>query len=562
MSYLHINGYAVPIVSCEPSHVPIGSAGGYSPNGVYQFARNGYARTWKCRTASTLTSDIRAALQEVLGHRGDHWRFEVPAANRPLVLGDTAAPFYSDKFRAAYNASGLGNNPRATIESCFAADGALVHASDGVALRPWAGATGSVLCEPGTTNILTAGDANPEDHTTDLVVRGSATLSTWVSRRWIGSKSIRVQTTASASPFEGVATNNVTSGYSATNVVVASVHLRPWSGGETLVLNIEETTGGAYTEVATVDITLPANTDTWTRYYLAYTTSGSSTGIRAMVRNKTAAAQYFFIDGLQLEVQSSGLPTSWVDPSVNTYGSGNGVRPVADLQYQNMLTSYVNGITLNAWVKHNRLGSGETLYVFDQGNASGDTRLILLFNNADQPAIQARAPDADGPSSASDLVAAGSALADSNWHMWTGVFDPSVPKVYLYKDGVEIATDTTLTGNRVFDPSLFVGDLHLANPGSGTASWGPGYVACPSVLPFAAPAAFVSGMYNSGNGYGGKTPGVLPVVVSGNMLRIGEQSVKCIAQLDAAPHAPWWNGSTFEEGGGPVAFTLTEAQIR
>src|SRR3990167_1055185 len=152
MAYLSINGYAIKTrEGGEVSFEEISPNRSYSFNGSYQFSRNAVGRSWRYTTIP-LPKNEALALIGLLNQQGDHWRFDVAAASRPVVAGSlTNAAYWSDKRRHGYSTS-ASTAPVASAEACFGADGALVYDLNGVAQRPWAGATGFVLCEPGATN--------------------------------------------------------------------------------------------------------------------------------------------------------------------------------------------------------------------------------------------------------------------------------------------------------------------------------------------------------------------------------------------------------------------------
>ena len=98
MGHVHINGYAVPVShGYQTGFTEVLGHRAYSPNAKYQFRRNGIGRSWRF-TTKMLPIDEAQCLMSLINMRGDHWRYDVATANRPVSV--TESDFYSDKRRA------------------------------------------------------------------------------------------------------------------------------------------------------------------------------------------------------------------------------------------------------------------------------------------------------------------------------------------------------------------------------------------------------------------------------------------------------------------------------
>lgn len=549
MSYLHINGYAIPIESCEPTHQHIAASMGYSPNGVYQLSRNGYARAWKCRSG-LLTTAERHAMMAILGHRGDGWRFNLSAASDGVVyITDATSPeVYSDKFKVPKSAEAV-----ATIMAAYGADGARVYDWNGNPYGPFDGSTGSVLVEPGTTNLFAETTYNCQDHTVFTLENAStgASKADATDRYWESTQSIKLITGANTG--DGIRTPNVTSGFTVGLSTTVSVFVAGGSGGEQVRIVLQQDTGGGYATIGTPSsFTLPSNADSWTRIYTTETISGSAVGLRVLVLNAVASAQTWYVDGFQLEQPTDGYPTAPVDPGENPWGSGSGVRPNGILDYDNFFSAYMNGFSACSWVNYQKESPAANQFLYRSGTTQ---RALMLTSTANLPSSQILS------TGGSALSVNGAALS-TGWNNFVQVYDRDANTMYFYLNGAFVSSDSSWSGARqYFDVENTDGDFSIGSAGVAGSNMAPGPIGSFQVLPYAIPATVIAGMYDSAQ-QARLPPGVLTLSVHGDALQLGERWIQATATLDAAPHNPWWNGPTFESGGGRVAFTLNEAVRR
>lgn len=538
MSYLHINGYAIPIESCEPTHQHIAASMGYSPNGVYQLSRNGYARAWKCRSG-LLTTAERHAMMAILGHRGDGWRFNLSAASNGVVyITDATSPeVYSDKFKVPQSAEAV-----ATIMAAYGADGARVYDWNGNPYGAFDGSQGSVLVEPGTTNLLSANEAHPtaNGHVINVFTGTHAADS---ARYWTGSGCIAVNCLATNDGIEVNGTGVVSSDYVLTGKVRGHV------GGEQLQVLYLNNAG---TTIANGNITLAADADRWTRVRV-YGTQVVDTNVRLRILSNNGAMN-FSVDGLQIE-QKTTQPTAWVDPGQDPWGSGSGVRPNGVLDFDTFVSEWVDGFTLSAWVNVQNVTPAASGLIVDTGSGNPRTGLYITTGGA-----LVFFANASGPATSALSVTGG--VVSAGWHHVVGVYDRDANTAYLYVDGAADGSDDTWSGVRqYFDIENSANDTSIGSAGTAGANTFPGPIASVQFLPYAMPATVIAGMYDSAQQVR-LPPGVLPLSVHGDALQLGERWIQATATLDATPHNPWWNGATFESGGGRVAFTLNEAVRR
>ena len=547
MAFMNLNGWAVPIASCELSMQGIAESRGYSPNGIYQMQRNGTARVWRCRSG-LLTSEERDTLIDVLSHRGDGWVWPLASTANGVeyVVSSSSSMAYSDKFRPPQN-----TEAKATIHSTYGADRRRVYDWNGNAIGPFEHGESSVEVGVGTTNLLSAANADPETNA-DLTAAGSATLNT-STRAWTGSGSVEVVTTASTS--DGVSTSTVTGLSLSSGYLIGSVHIGGNGSSEQLDLELFADTGGGLVAVGTpAAITLSADTAIWRRYYVAWAISGTVTSAKLEVRNQVASVQTFYVDGLQLENVAKQYPSPWVDSGSDPWTAGSGVRPAGQLNYDHWMgDAFRDGWTIAAWVNLQWVSAAGSRYVV---RTHGSTERALLFHtSANQVALQIL--NAAGGS----IGGGGSAVSVLGWHHWAGTYDPATTTLKLYLDGALDTTWTSWSGVAGFEPGLASGDFSIGSSGSSENDIGP--LGPIHVLPFYVPASVVSGWYQSGTD-ARPSPRMMPLSVSGDCLQTGDRAVSVYGQVDSTPHEPFWtNNATgtaenFEKRGGRVAFTLFE----
>lgn len=533
---LHLNGWAVPVTTCEPAQVGISEARGYSPNGVYQFARNGFARAWRVRTG-LLTSAERDALLEMLGHRGDGWQHGL-RGTAPAGIHTDSKFFYTDKTRPAQSAEEV-----ATVESAYAADGARVYDWNDNTLALHDGAEGMLHVSPATTNLLSANEAHPtaNGHLTDVA---TGTHAADTARYWTGSGAVEVTVAATGDGVEADATATIGQIYQ------LSAYVSPRAGGEAIRV---EYLNAAAAVIATANYTLPSDVDTWMRVKVSGTQVTDTTAkIRVTMPSATGA---FGIDGLQIE-QVDTAPTAWVDPGADVWGSGNGVRPAGVLDYDLWTSNFTHGITIAAWANLQFVGAGVARTIVR--TSSGGSRAVLDFTTDDKAQFLVIASDG------STLVAQSSALTVGHYHL-VGMYNPTgTPTATLYSNGSSVATDTTWSGDRTrWDVDGHSGDFCIGSTGSAGTSVAHTPIGAIQVLPYVVPASVVSGWYASA-ATARPPPGVMPIQAHGSFLQSGNDpnGVEVFAQVDAAPHEPWFSSGTWQERGGRVAFTLFEASTR
>jgi hypothetical protein len=532
MSFLNLNGWAVPIVSCEPSHIGISPRRGYSPNGIYQFQRNSYARSWSCRTG-LLTSEERDVLTEMLGHRGDGWRWSLQGT-APAGVHTDSKFFYSDKRRAAQSAEEV-----ATVVSAYAADGARVYDWNYNPVSPCEGSEGAVCVDEGSTNLYTANRAHPtaNGHLTNV---SSGTHAADSTRFWTGSGAVNVNCTADGDGVRADFTATIGQPY------VLSAHVYAREDDQVVKCRYWNSSPA---EIATVTYTLPT-AGSWYRLKVSGTQTTTTTG-QIRVTSFGGGAMDFGIDGLQAELQTTGHPTAWI-----AGGSPGVTRAAGILDYDLFTTDFTRGITISAWVNHQTNSDAVSRSIVDIGETQkNQVRLYRVGSGFYQFLVY------DGQGNSLEP-----AIAESlGVHHIVGVYDRQANSSTIYVDGgASGVTDSSWNGadgHNFWDASRGTGDFSIGTfSAAGSANWH-GTIGSVQILPYPVPASVVTGWYDSGSDARAQ-PGVLPMGAYGDFTQFGEERVDVYGQLDSAPHEPWWNGATFEKRGGRVAFTLFEAEKR
>lgn len=547
MSFLHLNGWAVPVVTCELAPVGIAEARGYSANGFYQYTRNEYARSWRCRTG-LLTSAERDALLQILNHRGDGWQWDL-AGDAANGVHTSSKRFYSDKFRAAQSAEEV-----ATLSSAYAADGGRVYDWNGNTLALHDGAEGMLHVDPASTNLLTGNQSHPtaNGHLTDYAANppSTSTHAADTSRYWTGSGAVQVTVDEAGDGIEVTATVTALQKYQ------LSCYVSPRAGGESIRIEYYDTATPTPNQIDVQDYTLPSDVDTWTRIKCGGTqTAGETTAkMRVTLQGGTGA---FGIDGLQIE-QQDDAPTAWLDAGDDVWGSGNGIRPAGVLDYDQWTAAFSSGLTVAAWVNITTVGGGVQRFIV-RTSADANARLELYLNTSDQPLAVAYASDG------SNLSTTGGALTVGHHHLVATYNPAATPTLTLYVDGTSAATDTTWSGARSrLDVETSAGDFAIGSIGSaGTSTSHSALLGSIHVLPYVVPASVVTG-WRASAATARPTPAVMPIRAYGDFLQSGNDpnGVEVYCQVDSAPHEPWFSSGTWQERGGRVAFTLYEAVKR
>lgn len=549
-SFLHINGLAVPIKECEPGYAPIAGGSGYNSNGFYQHIRNGTVRAWRCRT-SLLTSDMRIALGELLSQdRQDAWRWDLAADPDGVayIVDDTDTEVYSDAKRIP-----VSTEAECTVVAAYASDGTRVYDWNGEPYGVFSGCSGALLVEPSTGQMLTVNNSHPTSNAHLVNISGGVHQNETV-RHWRANNCVYITTTGA--DVDGVATGTYLAytSYTPGDKVVFSVYIAPDAGGEAVELYFEEDTGAGLAQAGTpVSLTLPSDVNQWRRYYVAYTTSGSSVSLRGVMSNRGATgAQKWYAGGLMMEVQSSGYPTAWILANQDPWGAGNGNRPGGILDFPTFVTGWTDGFTVAAWVNVQKLSNGSQ-YVFDTGD--GAPRAYCYFDSGNRFNFI-------GQSKGLALLQCTGTARTAGWYHVASVYDRKTNKGYLYVNGVEDASDTTWVG-RIQDLDLSQGSDYFSWGTTGTAGafTAPGPIGPTMCLPFAAPAEMILGMYNSGADQLG-VPGAYPMTVTGDALGTSERFVRVYSKVDSMPHIEWEKEGVWQKAGGEIAFTLMEAQKR
>lgn len=549
MSYLHLNGYPIPLRhASEVTFEEVAPLRGYSFNGSYQFGRNGIARAWRCLTAP-LPRQEAVALAAMINMRGDAWRWplgDTAPDGVHYITANTDSFLRTDERRIARS-----GEAKATLCSAYGADGARVYDWNGNAYAPFSGCEGSVLVEPGTTNILSTAESNPESGSVGWLTSSGSTVTATTDHYWRGSGSANVSDAgASRSAISSAQTVAINTDY------VFSTYVKPpveGFAGETIPFRITST-GDSSGATQSTNTTLSAgyNPDGWYRIYHTFTTDGSDTTATITITCFSTNTD-FQIDGGQLEVDvNGGFPTAYVYSGDDPWGSGNGVRPAGELDYDEFVSGYTNGITISAWMNFQRKAAGlGNKYIFD--SSDGVPKVQMYLNDSNQIV-------ATVVGSSNSNLQLNPVVLDTGIYHLVLTYDPKTATMRLYSNGALIGSDSSWSGARQFfdiennqDPSS------IGTAGSAGANTCPGPIGPVQLYPFAMPLEMVSGMYSSGAD-DRPVPGVLPLAVHGDVLSAGEKQVYVYGKAErvrTVPHAPDATGQ-WEDGAAEVQFILSE----
>lgn len=534
MGQLHLNGINIPFESCEMSVLGVNETNGWSPSGVYQHQRTGSVRQWKVRSG-LLSSDMRIALIEMLGRRGDAWRFPTAKTDTGWLDGSNTSVYRSDMRRRGFPAAGVPTDPVAEVDTGVADDGSKVYDA-----HPWDGAGGALWCEDAYSNLLSSANANPE-LTTDLADVNTPAQGV----------SSSVYVTGSAAPwfyrtgagYEGKATTGVAVSAATRYVAVANVQHN--LAGQTFRMELKESGAGAGSTVVDFSTnTVPIQQ--WGRYVIAHTTTGTP-GNLSLEITENAGWQYWY-DALALYARAQGDEIPWI--------AGGSSSTQSDLRYANPFTdSYRNGFCLSFWMKRNGsfTGSNGTVCAAGSNTGAGVYAGMSVTRTNNKLVFKVF-----GQHFSSMLVTAASDMPAS-WAHYLVSYNPNTPEVEIWINGVSDASSTTLAGKYTPDMRDVDSDLLFGKTVPGGFQGMPGPVAAFQVLPFPGSTDVAAGLYNAGNGAFPGPQGVIPMTLTGDIFAdIGGRHALVTPKLDSAPNDRWFKDGVFQHHGGRVAFTLTE----
>lgn len=533
MSYLNVNGWTIPIAQHNKVAVNVNESSGYSPNGVFQRGRSGVAGRWQFTTGLLAKRELDA-LEEILSHTGDTWRWPIASS---LVVSEADNAFYSQMRRATTGTRG------GTVVHGWGQDGSRVVGHDGENVTYLDNHSfGSVRGESSGTNILTDAEADIETSTPFAVVAGGG-ISASALYQWRGAKALEVICTSSGDGF----VTNVATAITGGATYVATFHVKRVSGTGTITFNI--TDDQATSSTASFTLT---DTDTWQRIRVVHTMHASAT--TATLGATCAATTTFAVDGLQLQTQQGGFESAWRLPSA-------GASVAQNMIYPQFMTTWNGGLTVAAWVNHWRVGEGggeaPTHRIFQTVNI-GTTALALGFTaTAGLPFMLVH-----GRTGASAVLATASGAMGAGWHHVAGTYDPITETVKVYVDGVEVATASTFTLD-VPDFELLDTDVDICGN-----TRGPGDMQALTFMPICVPEETIVGWASlTGSD---PMPGTEPLSVNGSFLPQGHPGVQVVARIDDKVIEPHWHEpleaatpgvSEWQDGGGRLLFTLQQSAV-
>ncbi len=521
MAFLTLNGWTVPVV-----------IGGEEKNNAIGFPM---ARS---HTGTPLT-DARAYKRE--------WRFSTP----PLTEMHARALIgliQGRGFSFAYDSSDYAGNGLVSASGAvrtlrgLAADGSVTQDNNGTTYGKYGAATtgGDVSVEATTTNVLNSIATNGPNictGTDSLATTGGftavngATLATNTSNYWQGSRSVSVVTDGVGGDIEGIRTAFATVTANAT--CTASVYVK---GTGNIIVRLIQNSGVPALVAASSTVALSATI--WRRIEVSGTlTGGNTTTAIDVVEAVADSALTFYCDGFQIEERATA--TAWVA----------GTRAAGQLNYGTCLLGF-DDLTINAWVQMDAANQSTIRMIAFLGNQGNE--FIEVYRNASANNIIVNA----GDSAAYGTITYASSPWDGGWHMVTAVLrhfpETGENGMQLYLDGTSVGTgtqDASYTGMES-GSIAYVGYVTSA----GNVPLNNGRVDGLTVVPYAAPAALITGWY----GLNGHMD--IPKIRLGGDL-IPESSLTVIGEINNVTFRPHQNGAAWRNNGRVVDFSLYEVSF-
>jgi hypothetical protein len=387
-------------------------------------------------------AELGAALRDFLKSRGERWGFD---------LSGTTADVYGAK----------GTPPLTSVYGSRGSE-VLDDGTTQVAIPKFG--SGCVELAPATTNLYTSNVATGTDtngDTTGFTALNSASLSSSAAAAWQGTKSLLVDSAASA----GSGMQASKAACVASTVHTVSVYLRAASGSPVVDVSLADVTNGSSSTPKVITL----STAHWTRVECTHSSGIGTPTMALKVYTHSGAAVHFYADGLQIEAQS--YATTWV----------NGSRAAGDLSFRLGEHQTGDDLTAMCWVLRGTNGEPGTLLSI--GSSSNYVRI-----GTDGADLIATATT--GGSDVAEIDVSLSTVADGTWHHVAVVMRRNpVSGSYgleLYVDGVQVGHDAPSgTLPTLSAPTLYVGSLAATSP------W-IGFVDELVVVPFGMTAAMIA----------------------------------------------------------------------
>lgn len=493
MSFLRVNGWAIPCSTVSSKPIEIGG-GGRSFNGKPYSGRRGIKRQIPGRTARQLPSIARAIEGAILG------------------LGQTF-PYDADLYsRAGLNvASSTG-----TIVPGVAAGNGLTIYDESTGEPESKFGAGSLAVSDATINMLPADSRDAENVPSGFSSVGGAGLAADNTNYVQGAEAIEV--TAGA-PASGVITDN--SSASSNVNYVASVYVYTAGAGSVKVDLME---GGG--SLADVTASLPGGR--WDRIEVTGLAAGGSTlNVRVLA---PAGALVFVCDMFQIEAGTVATP--WYD----------GTRSDQVLRYPSIFTGY--DMTFACWARGPVANPSNNPMLFAGVQSSGLSHKIEVFRKSGTNNLRVVQWDKDG--SGDDLTAGN--VFDGDWHhvavTYESAGDAAAHITRIYIDGDEAASGAV----KPIEPPLW-DDFRIGINGT---NWWTGLIDDVVVTPYAMTSGQIAALYAMG-----QAMSPLPrVYVDGDFLPVPLLTQEALGKVPNSQFADGAVGGTFHNDLSEIDFVL------
>lgn len=510
MSFLTLNGYAIPCVGLEEQHLGIGFGMARAYDGTALREVRKRKRKWTFRSKPLKELDALALIALVHG-RGHKWSYG---------NGLSASGLYPSTDVATYRAT--------------AADGHGVKDENGTYEYGFGSSTvgqaGAI--ESGTTNVLNAIATNGPNICTGTDTLGTTggfttvtgaptvTSNTADGIYWQGTRSLKIITTAAAPADEVRAAFGTVS---ANATVTGTVYVY---GSGSVTLRLWQNSGAPAVLATASAVSLPAST--WRRISVTGTlTGGNTTCAISLLETVSASNITFYCDGFQIEEKA--YATSWVA----------GTRAAGGLVFTAPAFVGWTDVTMNLWT------------VGPTSNPTGQQVLCYLGAAASYVALLRPAASnslrMDSPSTSATYA---TSPWNNNWHMVTGVarVNPESGETGLtvYFDGVSVATGGIGTYTGLSAASA----LYLGSNTAPSEWWDRGRIDSTRIVPYAASAAEIAAWYTT------QDSGSLPRITAAGDF-VPDTSVTVMGRVTHVSNTPHF--TTLWRGNGRVVeFCLEE----